>query len=361
MEWLYTIIGYPLGWIMWLAYKVIPNFGLALILFTLIIRVLMIPLSIKQQKSTVRMKMIQPKMAEIQKKYANNREKMNQEMMDLYARENYSPTAGCLPMVIQLPILFGLIDVIYKPMTHILRMSDEIITTITQLGLDMGVLTNAKDYSRQITMVGAIQNNPEAFSALSADTLEQISRIDLSFLGLYLGDKPTLALNWLIIIPILAGVTSFLTSWITMKVTAGGAMDSQTAGMNRSMMIMMPLMSLWFTFQVPAGVGFYWIVSNVVMLAQSLILNKVYNPAEMAAAMELAEAERKEQERQEKIEARRLLKEQGNEAAAAALSQKEIDRQKLAAARRRDAERYGDYTDMGDLDDEDEPKSKKKK
>lgn len=351
MEFINSIIGYPLGWIMWFFYKIIPNFGIALILFTFFTKICLVPLAVKQQKSTVRMRMIQPKIQEIQKKYSNNKEKMNDELMALYSRENYSPTAGCLPMLVQFPILFGLIDVIYKPMTHILRLSSEVITPIMQMGFDMGVLKNLKDYSGQITMVNAIQSDPAAFASLGDELIQHISTIDLSFLGLNLGDKPQLAFSAAIIVPILAGLTSFLTSWITTKVTSGNnGGDTQTVAMNRSMMLMMPLMSLWFTFQVPTGVGFYWIVSNVVMLAQSLILNKIYNPAEITAKLEREQEERKESERQSKIEAKRLLKESGNEAAAAALSQKEIDRQKLAAARKRDAEKYGDYLDPDDAD-----------
>ena len=98
MQQIYSILGYPLGWVMWLCYKIIPIYGIALILFTLAIRCLLIPLSVKQQKSTVRMKLIQPKIIEIQTKYANNREKMSQELENLYARENYNPMSGCLSM-----------------------------------------------------------------------------------------------------------------------------------------------------------------------------------------------------------------------------------------------------------------------
>jgi YidC/Oxa1 family membrane protein insertase len=122
------------------------------------------------------------------------------------------------------------------------------------------------------------------------------------------------------------------------------------------MMLMMPLMSLWFTFQVPAGVGIYWIISNLVMMVQSMILNKVYNPTQMAEKYVAEEAARKEQERAEKIAARKLLKEKGMENAAAALSQKEIDRQKLQAARRRDAEKYGDYPECFQTPEEDKKK-----
>ena len=152
-----TVFGYPLGWIMWLCYKIIPMYAVALVLFTIITRLVLLPFSINQQKSSVKMKIIQPKITEIQSKYANNREKMQQELEALYARENYNPMSGCLPMLIQFPILFGLIDVIYKPLTHIARLSAEAIAPLLNMGVDMGLLANTKEYSAQITMVGAVQ------------------------------------------------------------------------------------------------------------------------------------------------------------------------------------------------------------
>jgi len=350
-----TVFGYPLGWIMWLCYKIIPMYAVALILFTIITRLVLLPFSIKQQKSTVQMKIIQPKIVEIQNKYANNREKMQQELEALYARENYNPMAGCLPMLIQMPILFGLIDVIYKPLTHIARLSGDLIQPMLQMGVDMGLLNNIKEYSGQITMVGAIQKDPAAFSALGQELIDAATSINLTLFGLNLGEKPELALTPLVAIPILACISAFFSMWVSMRHTA---MEGAGAGTSKSMMLMMPLMSLWFTFQVPAGVGIYWIVSNLVMMIQSMILNKIYNPTELAEKYVAEQAARKEQERSEKIAARKMLKEQGMESAAAALSQKEIDRQKLQAARRRDAEKYGDYPECFETPEEDKKKKK---
>jgi len=353
MQFIYSIFGYPLGWIMWLCYKILPMYALALVLFTIITRLVLLPFSIKQQKSTVQMKLIQPKITEIQSKYANNREKMQQELEALYARENYNPMSGCMPMLIQFPILFGLIDVIYKPLTHIARLSGDVIEPMLQMGVDMGLLSNLKEYSGQITMIGAIQKDPSAFSALGQELIDAATSINLSFMGLNLGEKPELAFAPLVAIPILAGISAFFSMWVSMRHTA---MEGAGAGTSKSMMLLMPLMSLWFTFQVPAGVGIYWIISNLVMMVQSIILNKVYNPTEMAEKIKAEQEARKEKEREEKIAARKMLKEQGMEHAAAALSQKEIDRQKLQAARKRDAEKYGDYPECFQKPEEDKKK-----
>ena len=107
-----NILGYPLGLIMRLLYNILHSYGWSLILFTLLVRLVLVPLSIKQQKSSAKMAAIQPQMQEIQKMYAKNQTKMNEELQKLYQREKYNPAGGCLPMLITLLVLFGLIDVI---------------------------------------------------------------------------------------------------------------------------------------------------------------------------------------------------------------------------------------------------------
>ena len=127
MNFIYTVFGWPLGWIMYVCYLIVKNYGLALILFTLITKALQLPLAIKQQKSMMKTAIFKPQMDTLQRKYKNNREKLNEEMMKLYEKEHYNPMSGCLPTLISFPILFGMIDVIYKPITHIIRPGSGII------------------------------------------------------------------------------------------------------------------------------------------------------------------------------------------------------------------------------------------
>lgn len=353
MQWLNVIFGYPLGWIMWLCYKVLPVYGIALILFTVITRAILVPFSIKQQKSMVKMQIFRPRMEEIQKKYANNKEKMNEELMKLYQEEGYNPMSGCLPMLIQFPILFGLIDVIYKPMTHILRMGNDLIQQAAAIAapiLNIEAAKLAKDYSSQLKIIGAAQQNPDAFSALPG-FMDSVSTLNLHFLGIDLTQTPTLALNMLILIPILSGVTSLFVSFFTMKQTSSAAgNNNQMAGMSKGMIFMMPVMSTWFAFILPAGVGIYWIISNILMAVQTWLLNKFMNPAELAEKAKAEYEAKKEADRQKRIEAKKKRKEQGlpdDET----ISDKERNRQKLAAARKRDAEKYGEeYKEVTDED-----------
>lgn len=347
MNFIMELFGYPLGFIMWAMYALIPNYAVALVLFTIVTKVLLLPLAIKQQKGSVKMQIMQPKIQELQTKYKSNPQKMQEELQALYKRENYSMTAGCMPMLIQFPILFGLIDVIYKPLTHIMRVPGEVLTQIAEIAKNAGITVGG--YAPQIDMLKAIQTNPQTFEAIGSDMIAHISSLNLTCFGLDMSVTPTLGFNWLVLIPVLSGATAFLMSWITMRNTPGA---ENTAGSMKVMTYMMPLMSLWFTTLVPVGVGLYWIISNLVGCVQTVVLNRFWNPKDIAEQMKKEEEERREKERLEKIEAKRLAKENGEDVSEKALSQKEINRQKLAAARKRNAELYGDYTDVDVTDDD---------
>ncbi|MBC8586321.1 membrane protein insertase YidC [Youxingia wuxianensis] len=350
MQFINSIFGYPLGWVMWLCYKIIPVYGVALILFTIITRAILVPLSIKQQKSMVKMAIFRPRMEEIQKKYANNREKMNEELMKLYEEEHYNPMSGCLPMLIQFPILFGLIDVIYRPLTHILRLGTELIEPATEIAKTvLGGTLNS--YSVQLNIIDAVNQNPDAFVSLPGFA-EKVSSMNLMLGPIDLTQQPTFAFNLLLLIPILSGLTSLFLSILTMKQSSATAGDNAAAaGMSKSMMLFMPIFSTFFAFQVPAGVGIYWIMSNVLMAVQTFLLNKFMNPQEMAEKAKAEYEARKEQQRQEKIEAKKRAKAGEADAIKKAMSAKEINRIKLAEARKRDAEKYGEeYKEVTDED-----------
>ena len=356
MDWLYTVFGIPLGYIMWACYKLIPIYGIALLLFTLISKAALVPLAIKQQKSMIKMQLFQPRMQELQKKYANNKEKLNEEMMKLYQEENYNPMSGCFPMLIQFPILFGLYDVIQKPMTHLLHLPSDMINSAKEIAANVLKVPDTaafmRDLSGQIKTISAVQANPEAFAGLG-DFVQRVNTLDLTIGPINLTQQPDMGtFNVLWLIPLLSFLTSLLLSLFTMKQTQATSGDNAAAaGMSKSMMIMMPLMSGWFGFIFPAGVGVYWIISNLLSAIQTALLNKYMNPAKLAEQARIEYEQRKEQERQNKIEARRTARERGETDSQLALSQKELNRIKLAEARKRDAQKYGEeYSDVTDED-----------
>ncbi|WP_040195441.1 membrane protein insertase YidC [Candidatus Soleaferrea massiliensis] len=367
MNQIIAVIGYPLGWVMWLCYQIVNNYGFALILFTILLKLVVFPLSLKQQKSTAKMAIVRPKMAQLQKMYAKNPEKLNEEQMKLYKENGISPFAGCLPTLIQFPILFGLINVIYNPLSHIVRLSSDVIekaATIAQTVLGDAVKVVMENGSlatdAQINIINAVDKDPSAFGSLGQDIVNRIQHLDLSFFGMNLADKPSFNFNLLIILPILVVVTSLLLSLMTTRMNSALYEGQQGCSM-KVMMFVMPLMMAWFTFQVPAGVGVYYVITNLLMMLQTFILNKIHNPALIAEQARLEAEEQAEREKQERIEARKRAQEEQKERAKngqgkkpvdeKALTQKEINKRKLAEARRRDAERYGEeYIEVTDED-----------
>ncbi len=343
------ILGVPLGWVMKFIYGFIQNYGLSIIVFTILVKLLMLPMAVKQQKSQAKMAVVQPQMLELQKRYANNQQKLQEELAALYAREGYNPTSGCLTLFIQFPIIMGLYDVIYKPLTHVLALGSETLTKATEIATSLGMLPE-RLYSAEPYIISAVQNDPAAFEALGADIVSKIQNFDMYFLGINLGDTPTMAFNALLLIPILSFASQMLMTVISFRNNNTGSDNPSMAGM-KATMYMMPFLSAWICFSVPAGVGMYWIVSSVLSLLQMVILNKFYNPKEMAEKARIESERRRELEKAERARRREEAKAGEAEAKRKALSQKEINRQKLAEARRRDAEKYGEvYVEVTDKD-----------
>ncbi len=336
MNFIYTVIGYPLGWVMWFIYNFLGNsYVLSLLLFTVFTRLLMLPSTIKQQKNMIKNAMFKPKLDALQKKYGKNKEKYQEEMMKLYEKEGFNPMSGCLPMLIQFPILFGLIDVVYKPLTHILRLPAEAIDKIVEV-------SGLPAMRAEVWALGHINE----IADVVPEYMEKIQSMDMNFLGMNLGEQPTWAWNLLLLIPILSGLTALVSSLITSKFSSAN-MEGQGTGMMKGMMLIMPLMSVWISFSVPAGVGLYWIFSNLISIVQSIVMHKVYDPQKIAAEKAAAEEQRKEEERQARIEAKKEAQKARQEGRTEdikdeALSQKEINKRKIAEARRRMAEKYGE-------------------
>lgn len=353
-----TIFGWPLGFIMLGCYMITGNiYALAIVLFTIITKVALLPLSIKQQKEQAKMAIFQPKLQAIQKKYANNKERYNEEIQKLYTEEGYNPMSGCLPMLIQFPILFGVLDVVYKPLYHILRISNNAIAELQAIAEAAGhSFTNS--YYNQINLIDIIHKETELFAAYDQEIIGKILEFDMNMFGLDLGVVPQFALtyegafNWYLLIPIACGLFQLLGTVVSMKsnpnANAGGA------SMN-IMMYTMPLLSVYIGFVVPAAAGFYWTVSAVAQMFQSLFLHVKYNPKDMAEKIQAEMDAEKESKRQKRIEARekyRELQKQGGKSAKEDVPfDKEANRKKLAEARKRSAEKYGEeYVEVTDDD-----------
>ena len=305
----------------------IPNIGLAIILFTIVVNLLMMPLTIKQQKFSKLSAKMNPEIQAIQAKYKNRKDQdaqlaQNQEIQAVYAKYGVSPTGSCLYMLIQMPILFALYRVIYAIPAYVGRVKeaffplvDNIIDTAGATELVQN-LSNSAMYSKQFTNSGFVagthseyvQNTiidclnkastadfasiSEKFPSLAADVTNTVSKLEEynNFLGLNIGNSPSYVLKeawangaWLLVIGAIAiPVLSALTQWINVKLmpqqdTSSNNGNDQAAAMASSMKTMnmiMPLMSAWFCFTLPSGLGLYWVAGSVVRSIQQIVINK---------------------------------------------------------------------------------------
>ena len=263
-----------LGPVLKFIYQIVNNYGLAIILFSILMKLLIFPLNIKQQKSMEQMRVIQPELAKLNKKYKNDKEKLQKETMKLYETHNVNPAAGCLPMLIQFPIIFALYRVINQPVTYIMGLGSEtMIKIVNALKLDIDITNKNILMTKEIEIANKM--TPDVIQKLGELLPDGIQSIDFNFFGLDLATNPQLTqFNILWLIPILAVLTTYLTSKITTLTQPNAGADDNAASMSKSMMTIMPLMTGYFCFMMPSGVGLYWIINNVLSILQQLWFNR---------------------------------------------------------------------------------------
>lgn len=294
-----TAIFKPLYWLfgkcMELLLGVLSNeYFIAIIIFTVLTRLILLPVNIHQQKATAKTARLQPKIQKIQKKYPDprDRNKMNEEMQELYNREGHNPmNMGCGPMIFQLVFLMGIVGIIYYPLSYIIGMSniadysDQLTAFLENAGytgnyLQLGILENWAVAREQL-----VPQLPQLF------TPELVAQIDAFKDGMTLGSLDMTAIpHWkdgiIVLIPIFSLLTSLASTGLSMLIQkkTNPAMAQQTASMI-VMMLMMPFFSFYIAFKVPAAVGFYWIISNVVALLQQLFTAKFFPPKKTQARL----------------------------------------------------------------------------
>ena len=346
---MFSTLGYiiciPFAWLVRLLYNLTGSYGMAIILFTVVLKLILLPFQLKSKKSMMRMNRMNGKIQEIQKKYANNQVKMQEEMQKLYQEEGVSPMSGCLWSFLPLPILLALYSIMRQPITHLMMLSNdvvqELVAKITAMGVDMSGIVMMKNGAAvvkdgvtqlqpygQINLVKAVtEHYPEA-----AAGIDGWIDLDFNFIGLDLAATPssvlkTVSFQWaiigLILIPILAGLFQLLMSIYTMK---SQSQDGAAAGSMKGMMYMMPLMSVYIGFIMPAALGIYWIAQSVFSLIQEVIMTKFFNKKLEEEENARYEARRADRQRRQE-EAKRLQEERKQQAA-----QKQSLKQKQKAA-----------------------------
>ena len=309
------IILKPFAWLLLTFYEVFHSYGLALILFAIIVKTVLFPVTLKSKKSMIQTTMLSGKMQQLQKQYGKDRERYNLEVQKLYEREKVNPMGGCLWSLIPMVVLIALYGIIREPLNYFMDLGTKEL--IEQVATVTGI-ANTGAYP-QIAMAEAM-NDPATLEAVKNALGEAGSKVfamDFSFLGLNLAHIPSWkfwegGVSFASVGMFILVLVSTVISYLSMKVSmATNKMNNQTSNeqmdkTNKTMMLMMPLMSLWIGFTVPAGLSIYWIAQYLVTMVQEVIcgkmLKKDYEAARAAAAERVRQE--KEEEKQRKEEAR---------------------------------------------------------
>ncbi len=373
---------------MWAVYRLVKNYGIAILIFTVLTRLLTFPLSVQQQKSTAATAAINPKLEKLKKQYANNQQKFQEEQMKLYSEEGINPMASCLPLVIQMVLLYGVFDVIYRPLTHIIRVNKETLEALKTVATPL--FEGNKNFTArpELYIIQSLQENPTPYydAGISETVIKNILEFNNKLFGIVdLGVVPKSVIDGglsnfvftaenvgLLMIPIIAGLLQLATSiYSTQKQKKLNPDAAAQLGSMNMMFYLFPIMSVVIGFEAAAGLGYYWICSAFVGIIQMVVLNKIYTPEYVQKLVEKDKAKKKNRKRsgimekyqqmmQEQMSQMNDQKGSGQEKAeerpeapdGSKLSKsqlKDYERRIIAEARRKQAEKYGD-----DPDDESE-------
>ena len=329
------IVTVPFGWLLNQLYSLLGNYGLAMILFAFLVQMILLPITMKSKKSMMKMSRLQPRIQEIQRKYADDKQKQNEAIQQLQKEEGATMgCGGCLWSLVPLLILLPLFTVIREPIRYLLGESVEnanlIVETIKGLNPDLFNATRGDYYAQVLAAQYIPQYAAEIQAAVPGVAASTLEGINFGFLGINLGAQPVFNVfkwtvwNWanigLFLVPFLSAGSQVLQMLISQKANnsvitnENGVQDketaekSQTAQQSKIMMLMMPLMSLYIGFTVPAGLSLYWFVGGVVRTVQDVILTKHYRKvydAEDAERMARYQAQQELEAEKERIRAER--------------------------------------------------------
>ena len=316
-----STIAKPFGMLLMWLYELVANYGVAVILFALVVKVILLPFQMKSKRGTMRSTRLQPQMAELQKKHGANKQKYNEEIQKLYKEEGVNPASGCIWGILPLPILLALYQAIRFPLTIMMGVGEDLLAeggAIVVKLAERGFVQTVTDAYSQIQQT-QFMSLPENFNIFAALT-DKLRQIDYSFLGMDLGAVPSFKVwqydwsggvsSWgpqvmLFLVPIVAGGLSLAQTMIMQKIqpTPSPTGDAAGGGSMKIMTYLMPLMSVYFAFIMPAALGIYWAASSVLQIIQEVVLTKRYTKI-LDAEDEIKNRDRKA--RDAEIERKRL-------------------------------------------------------
>lgn len=329
-----------LGPLMKILYDFIGNYAVTMIVFTILIKLATFPLAIHSQKSMAKMSVFQPLMNEIQTKYKNNQEKMNEELMKLQQEHGFNPMSGCWPQLLNMVILFGVIGVVYYPAQYILGIPNETVKAACDA---LGLATN-NVITMQTSFIQAIHNGATVSGdILTAAQVASVQNFNTMFLGMDMCNIPGFNLVPIAIFPAVAAITMFASN-ILMQKWSGSA--AQMQGSMKMMMWVMNLMFVFYCFTAPVGFSLYYGVSNVCQILQSFVSYKIYSPEKFKAQYEAELAAKKAAKKQKKV----VTIEENGKAVKKEVSGQQIEKLRLEQARKLDEEFYKDERTTAKVD-----------
>jgi len=371
---IYDIIGIPFGYLMMLIYRIFQNYAVSIIVFTIVTKIILLPVNFKTQKNAARMQLLTPKLEKLRKSYSNNPQRLQEEQQKLYIQEGINPMGSCLPAFIQMFLLFGVLDVVYKPITHILRFSKGIRKEAAAIAG-----TKLSNLRGELVIMNDLNDEPSKYSGLlDGEFRTKVREFSDNFtiFGANLGKVPSIHVDWssresivLFFIPICAGLAQLIASVYSQIHQRKVNPNMQSNGCLTFMMYFMPLLSVWFAYSVPAGVGFYWIWSALFSFFITFALNHYFTPERTEAINEKEKEKARiyaEKHPEKKTFMQRMLEQQElanqqnsgkngkkpNGEKASRSEMNKYNRDKIKEARKRMAEKYGDVYDDNDIDED---------
>ncbi len=289
---IFGFLGWFLGFILWGIFYVIQNFGFSIIIFTLLIQLILFPFSVKQQKSMAGSQKLNKKQKEIREKYANNRQKMQEEMNKLYEKEGVKPMGGCLTTIIPLFVILGIFYAVAYPLTNTLHLSSESVSSaVSYVNTIPGYVMNANPTYQEVTLLKVFPNIANLPAITGIFDASQISQISSFIGGFNMFGIDLLAIpneyglwNWYILFPVFCFLSNIGSQLVMQKVNANQM--NQQMGCMKVALYILPLFSAYIAYNVPAAVAFYWIVSALLNLVKAVIIAKMFSPAHMTANTE---------------------------------------------------------------------------
>ncbi len=284
---LFDIINIPFGYVIRFCNWLVGNHYLwALLLFAIIIEIVLLPFGIKQQKNSIKQAKLRPKEMAIRKKYAGRddnptKQKMSLEIQALYQKEGYNPMGGCLPLLIQFPVIIALYNIVMDPFKYIMRIEVDVVDRIANVVSSMNGKTY--DLTRNINLLSDMKaydysyfSHIDGFSEEMYNNLPNLNMFGIINLGAkpsFTNDAGKFAFSWLLLIPVLTFLAYFFSMKMTRKLTYQPMSDDKAMGCSNNMMdIMMPLFSVYISFAVPAAIGVYWIFKSLLGVVKQVAL-----------------------------------------------------------------------------------------